>query len=465
MSTKDLEDAFIKVTFEEDNGSEHQFNVADPFYDPWVDKGVHALTVVIQLLRKLYPDYSIVAAYDGNINILGYPGAIAQPLSPSEIISKVYFVPLARRLSRVPGVLVDDISFGGFNLAWDKHDFLLYVIKFPYGFSQMTVHYILHKGAKDLSRAFLVAAGAWSDQLHEEVLVFDGGFWQKSHGLWLEVQKANWEDVILKDQFKTALKKDIYGFFDSEELYKSLAIPWKVCVSNGLSLMARARILTRTEGNGKTISMKAVMKDCDTRGYAPLYVKTFRSWRGEEASMAEVFTKARQMAPCVLILEDLDALINDANRSFFLNQLDGLEGNDGILIIGSTNHFDRLDPALNNRPSRFDRKSSLFDDPDEDERTLYVKYWQNKLKSNKNIEFPDSLVQEVASKTDGFSFAYLKEAFVSSLVLLAGWDGDDKPKFSKILLAEVKALHDQLDKDKGKDATSSGQCWCPLAAG
>ena len=98
------------------------------------------------------------------------------------------------------------------------------------------------------------------------------------------------------------------------------------------------------------------MKDCDKRGHAPLYVKTFRSWMGEEAAMQAVFDKARQMAPCVLILEDLDSLINDGNRSFFLNQLDGLEGNDGLLIIGSTNHFDRLDPALNSRPSRFDRK-------------------------------------------------------------------------------------------------------------
>lgn len=61
-------------------------------------------------------------------------------------------------------------------------------------------------------------------------------------------------------------------------------------------------------------------------------------------------------SPCVLILEDLDSLINDANRSFFLNQLDGLENNDGILVIGSTNHFERLDPAITKRPSRFDRK-------------------------------------------------------------------------------------------------------------
>lgn len=45
--------------------------------------------------------------------------------------------------------------------------------------------------------------------------------------LWTEVQKAEWKDVILKDEFKRGLKKDIYGFFESEAIYKELAIPWK----------------------------------------------------------------------------------------------------------------------------------------------------------------------------------------------------------------------------------------------
>jgi transitional endoplasmic reticulum ATPase len=77
---------------------------------------------------------------------------------------------------------------------------------------------------------------------------------------------------------------------------------------------------------------------------------------GEENAMAECFRKARELAPCCLILEDLDSLINNDNRSFFLNQIDGLEGNDGLLVVGTTNHLDQLDPALTTRPSRFDRK-------------------------------------------------------------------------------------------------------------
>ena len=61
-----------------------------------------------------------------------------------------------------------------------------------------------------------------------------------------------------------------------------------------------------------------------------------------------------------MVLEDLDSLINDGNRSFFLNQLDGLENNDGLLVIGTTNHYDRLDPAITKRPSRFDRKLFVY---------------------------------------------------------------------------------------------------------
>lgn len=72
--------------------------------------------------------------------------------------------------------------------------------------------------------------------------------------------------------------------------------------------------------------------------------------------MQEVFSKARLLAPCVLILEDLDNMINPNNRSFFLNQIDGITPNNGVLIIATTNYLEKLDPALSKRPSRFDRK-------------------------------------------------------------------------------------------------------------
>jgi AAA+ superfamily predicted ATPase len=67
---------------------------------------------------------------------------------------------------------------------------------------------------------------------------------------------------------------------------------------------------------------------------------------GPEGALSEIFGKARQFAPCYLVLEDLDSIIDDTVRSYFLNEVDGIKNNDGIFMIGSTNHLERLDPGI-----------------------------------------------------------------------------------------------------------------------
>ncbi|KAJ7094601.1 P-loop containing nucleoside triphosphate hydrolase protein [Mycena belliarum] len=382
-------------------------------------------------LRKIYPDHSLVMTQH---NILNFPLLVSTPLPNAPLVASLEVRPTARTADGVTGILAPIIEFGAFQAAWDRYDFIIYVISWKQGFGTYTLYIVLHQGPEEASRSLILSSGLFNQTLHEEVWVYNQGFWSKDHPLWLDIQKADWKDVILSDDFKKTLQKDIYGFFKSEPIYKELAIPWK-----------RGIIMHGPPGNGKTISIKVIMKTCDALGFAPLYVKSFQSYKGEEGAMQDVFDKARQMSPCVVVLEDLDALITDRNRSFFLNQLDGLQGNDGLLVIGTTNHFERLDPGLSTRPSRFDRKY-LFDDPNRDERALYAKYWQEKLKTNDGIEYPDALVEEVADKTEQFSFAYLKEAFVSCLVTLAGWEGDDKPTFGNALKAQIKTLRKQLDK-------------------
>ncbi|PPQ77701.1 hypothetical protein CVT25_011136 [Psilocybe cyanescens] len=384
-------------------------------------------------LRALYPGHSLILTQGYSMNILGFPAANVKPIEKTQLVTNLVYVPIARSLGTVPGILVDQIEFGAFKVTWKQYEYIIYSLQFPQGFGVVRQYFVLHKGPEEISRLFLLAAGAWSDSLHDEIWVFNQGYWAKDHGLWVQIQKADWKDVILKEEFKKALQKDVYGFFASEAIYKELAIPWK-----------RGLIMHGPPGNGKTISLKTIMKTCGEKGFAPLYVKSFRSWKGDEGAMADVFDKARQLAPCVIILEDLDSLINDGNRSFFLNQLDGLEGNDGLLVIGTTNHFDRLDPGLSTRPSRFDRKFK-FDDPDEEERKLYAQYWQTKLQSNKEVDFPDQLVDKVAHLTDRFSFAYLKEVFVSSLVTFVGIEGE-KPTFESLLVKQIEVLRKQLDK-------------------
>ncbi|KAG6869338.1 hypothetical protein C0993_000091 [Termitomyces sp. T159_Od127] len=366
------------------------------------------------------------------MNILNHPEVVTIPVAQTPLVTNTVFIPIARGIGTTPGVLVDHVQFGVFKASWDKYDYLLFIVQCPYGLGTIVARYVVHDGPEEPSRLLLLAVGTWSNQLHDEVWVYNEGFWQKDHGLWLEVQKGNWEDVILNKDFKMALQKDVYSFFTSEKVYKTLGIPWK-----------RGLIMHGTPGK---LILKAIMKTCEEKGFLPLYVKSLQSWKGEERSMDEIFTHARNLSPCLLILEDLDSLVNDRNRSFFLNQLDGLTGNDGLLVIGTTNHLEQLDPGLKDRPSRFDRKFN-FDDPDLEGRTLYAKYWQNKLKDNKNISFTDKLVDDIAVSTEKFSFAYLKEAFVSSLVELAGFDGDDseKPTFEQLVHNRIEALRKELE--------------------
>jgi transitional endoplasmic reticulum ATPase len=154
-----------------------------------------------------------------------------------------------------------------------------------------------------------------------------------------------------------------------------------------------------------------------------LYVRSLASWAGPEYSLSRIFTKARHTAPCLLVFEDLDSIVTDAVRSYFLNEVDGLRNNDGILMVGSTNHLERLDPGISKRPSRFDRKY-LFPDPDLRQRVRYCTFWRGKLEGNEDVEFPARLCEAVAAITKGFSFAYIQEAFVAALLAIANGDAD-----------------------------------------
>lgn len=181
-----------------------------------------------------------------------------------------------------------------------------------------------------------------------------------------------------------------------------------------------------SSGNGKTISIKAMMHSLNDRAdpIPTLYVRSLSGYGGPEYSLSSIFRKARQMAPCLLVFEDLDSIVTDDVRSYFLNEVDGLKNNDGVLMVGSTNHLERLDPGISKRPSRFDRKY-LFPEPNLEQRVQYCEFWRKKLDDNADVEFPARLSNAIAAITKGFSFAYIQEAFVAALLAIANGDADD----------------------------------------
>jgi len=220
------------------------------------------------------------------------------------------------------------------------------------------------------------------------------------------------------------------------------------------------------------------------------------SMTSPEYALGSIFKKARETAPCFLVFEDLDSVVTDRVRSYFLNQVDGIASNDGILMIGSTNHLELLDPGISKRPSRFDRKY-LFPNPNFAERVLYAQFWRRKLLGDAKIfeeeqefdlnqlkiEFPEQMCKSVAEITDKFSFAYIQEAFVAALlvivaeeakpeqgdfvmvdhelegstcgeepVILTSEDGDmDKVVLWEEFKKQVKILRDQLDDGDGSE--------------
>lgn len=129
-------------------------------------------------------------------------------------------------------------------------------------------------------------------------------------------------------------------------------------------------------------------------------------------------------------------------------------------MVASTNHLDQLDPGLSSRPSRFDRKY-LFPLPSEAERIMYCQYWREKLKSKPTLQFPKKLSAAIASITQDFSFAYLKEAFVATLLAIAGnrsesgirGGGDDEGEGGDLddyelwreMKRQVRLLRDDMD--------------------
>jgi AAA+ superfamily predicted ATPase len=166
--------------------------------------------------------------------------------------------------------------------------------------------------------------------------------------------------------------------------------------------------------------------------------------------MSEVFKRARLNAPCVVVLEDLDAMIDKDNRAFFLNELDGFHPNTGLVVLASTNHPEKLDSSILDRPSRFDRKY-YFQLPADAERRAYVDKWNYELQPEMRVS--EESVTRVVSETQDFSFAYLKELFVTSMVQWMSSGGS--ASMDEVLLGQTELLRGQMNTRKKKASGSS----------
>lgn len=286
-------------------------------------------------------------------------------------------------------------------------------------------HWIVADDPK-LAEEFFDAVCEWSCEVRGEILVYHDGDFQKDKKLFESIKSTTFDNLILYGSLKQQIQNDFQQFLESREIYERYRIAWK-----------RGAIFIGPPGNGKTHTLKALVNQL---GKPCLYVRSFKSeYETEQENMAEVFKRARMKTPCIVVLEDLDSMIDDKNRAFFLNELDGFQSNTGVVVLATTNHPQKLDASILDRPSRFDRKY-YFQLPAQAERLAYIAKWNEELQPELRVS--DWCAKRVVQRTEGFSFAYLKELFVASMVQ---WMSSGRNRsMDDVILAQTDLLREQM---------------------
>ena len=326
------------------------------------------------------------------------------------------------------------VEEGYWRVSWRDETLFMVSAQWNTGWKTQSRTWIIARN-RELAVSFILDVARVTNDPRDTILVFHGGCWQRSHQLYAETQRASFDDLILAHSLKDQIRGDFKRFLASQQAYEEHGLAWR-----------RGALLLGPPGNGKTHCLRALVKEL---GVPSLYVQSIKSqYQTDEANLKSVFARARQLRPCVLVFEDLDALINKQNRSFFLNQLDGFERNIGLIVLATTNHPERIDPAIIDRPSRFDRKYH-FDLPELPERTAYLALWQGKLAAK--LGWSDATTAALAEGTAGFSFAYLKELVVTALMRSV----QGEQPFEDVLRRECAKLAAEMQTRKHMDVSST----------
>ena len=176
----------------------------------------------------------------------------------------------------------------------------------------------------------------------------------------------------------------------------------------------RGILLSGEPGTGKTLLARAIAGEANV----PFFAASGSDFSGiivglGVAKIKEIFDMAKRNAPCILFIDEIDAIgqrrsthsYNDQDREQTLNQLliemDGFANDTGIIVIGATNRADMLDPALL-RPGRFDRQVYI-ELPDLSGRREILDLYAKKVKVSDDVN-----LQDLARGTTGFSGADLE---------------------------------------------------------
>ena len=219
---------------------------------------------------------------------------------------------------------------------------------------------------------------------------------QSTHGI-------RFADVAGEDEAKENLQ-EIVNYLHDPKKYEEIG-----------ASMPKGILLVGPPGTGKTMLAKAVAGESNVPFFSISGSEFVEMFVGMGASkVRDLFKQAKEKAPCIVFIDEIDAIGQKRNSGQFggndereqtLNQLltemDGFEGNTGVIILAATNRPDSLDPALT-RPGRFDRRVPV-ELPDLKGREEILKVHAKKVKIAPSVDF--NTVARMASGASGAELA------------------------------------------------------------
>jgi transitional endoplasmic reticulum ATPase len=263
------------------------------------------------------------------------------------------------------------------------------------------------------------------------------------------VEKPNvrWDDVGGLTKVKQQLREAVEAPLKYPEVFEGMGIR-----------APKGVLLFGPPGTGKTLLAKAVATETEANFISVRGPEVFNKYVGEsEKAVREFFKKARQVAPCVLFFDEIDAILgargmrDDSGVSQrivnqFLADLDGMQSLQNVFVIGATNRADIIDPAAL-RPGRFD--SVVFvPPPDRDARVDIFKVHTRKMPLADDVN-----LEKLADMTDGFSGADIENLVREAAMAAVRSDWKTKPVHMKHFKAALEETRPSISQEDIKRFT------------
>jgi len=283
----------------------------------------------------------------------------------------------------------DDFLIDG--LSFYKADDKPLIVEFYPSWSGITVSLITTAVNRSWNKELLVKVQQWvkdNNYLKGEKFALSGEF--------LDETEDEWSDIVLDDKIENPIRKSI----------SSLNTKGKDVGSRGLMFVG-------PPGTGKTKTGRIMMKTPNTTF---IWVSSEDFGRmSSDRVISLAFSLARDLAPTILFIEDIDTWLRTYMVDLLKTTMDGLKQNKGIITVLTSNDPERLPDALLDRPGRFHHILE-FSLPSSKLRSEMITKWVG--------EIEDSVLKDLLSKTEGFSGAHIEE-LVTWAKMLA--EDDDIP--------------------------------------